>query len=105
MTTKQIKEAKAAVLNWCRKHKVKLIAPPNHIHPRTFVVGYAAARLLIVRRCWQDSEPQCREWDKKYPLETVHEFDESLKEGDWCITAYIQTDSYGQPIAIPYPRS
>ena len=101
MTTKLHKEAVAAVEAWCKKRKWKLISKPRHVHPQAYVVGYAAPKCLIVSQCWADSEPQMKEWDKKYPLETVHEFDEALRAGDWCVVAYVCTNSFQQQVAIP----
>ena len=103
MTTKLHKEAVAAVEAWCRKKKWKLIQKPRHVHPQAYVVGYAASKCLIVSKCWADSEPQMKEWDKKYPLEIVHEFDDSLRPGDWCTVAYVSTVGFGQPVAIHLP--
>ena len=101
MTTKLEKQSVLAVQEWCKKEKIKLISKPRHIHPRTYVVGYAASSCLIVARCWADSESQTKEWDKKYPLDVIRKFDHSLKAGDWCITAYVSTVGYGETIAIP----
>ncbi len=101
MTTKLYKEAVAAVEAWCKKKNWKLINKPRHVHPQAYVVGHAASSCLIVSKCWADSEPQTREWNKKYPLELVREFDDSLRAGDWCIVAYVSTVSFGQPVAIP----
>ena len=83
MTTKLHKAAVAAVESWCKKKKWKLISKPRHVHPQAYVVGYAASKCLIVSKCWSDSEPQTREWNKKYPLDVINEFDESLRPGDW----------------------
>jgi len=101
MTTKLEKESALAVQHWCKKQKIKLTSKPRHIHPRTYVVGYAASSCLVVARCWADSEPQTKEWNKKYPLDIIRKFDHSLKAGDWCITAYVSTVGCGESIAIP----
>jgi len=101
MTTKLEKESVLAVQEWCKKQKMKLTSKPRHIHPRSYVVGYAASSCLIVARCWADSEPQTKVWNKKYPLEIIRNFDHSLKAGDWCITAYVSTFHCGESIAIP----
>ncbi len=105
MTTKLHKETVAAIEKWCAKKKWKLISKPRHVHPRSYVVGYAASKCLIVARCWADSEPQTMEWNKQHPLEIVHEFDETLKAGDWCATAYVSTTGFGQPVAIHIPST
>ncbi len=101
MTTKLEKESLLAVQDWCKKQKMELVAKPRHVHPRSYVVGLAAPLCLIVTRCWADSEPQAKAWNKNYPLQIVHNFDKSLKAGDWCITAYVSTQTSGEPVAIP----
>ena len=100
MSTKLEKESVLAIQDWCKKQKMKLISKPRHVHPRAYVVGHAASSCLIVARCWAYSEPQKKEWDKKYPLQVVRKFDDSLKAGDWCITAYVSTTGSGEPVAI-----
>lgn len=104
MATKQYLEAVKAVEAWCKKHKIKLISKPRHVHPRAYVVGHAASACLIISKCWTESEPHLQAWDKRYPLGIVNQFDNSLKPGDWCITAYISTAGSGQPVAIPIPE-
>jgi hypothetical protein len=104
MATKQYLEAVKAVEAWCKKRKINLIRKPRHVHPRAHVVGHTAPGCLIISKCWVDSEPHTQEWDKKYPCASVNLFDDSLKAGDWCITAYISTFSYGQTVAIPIPE-
>jgi hypothetical protein len=101
MTTKLKKESLLAVQDWCKKQKMELVTKPRHVHPRSYIVGLAAPRCLIVARCWADSEHQTQKWNKDYPLQIIHTFDKSLKAGDWCITAYISTATIGEPIAIP----
>ena len=103
MTTKLHKETVAAIEKWCAKKKWKLLKKPNHVTPQAYVVGYAASQCLIVAKCWANSEPQTMEWDKKYPLKVINEFDETLKAGDWCATAYICTQGWQQTIAIQLP--
>lgn len=100
MTTKLHKETVQAVILWCKKNKITLSEKPRHVHPRAYVLGYAAPSCLIVASCWADSEPQTREFDKKYPLTTVRTFDPSLKAGDWCITAYVTTVGRSEHVAI-----
>jgi len=106
MTTKQYREAVAAIEAWCKKRKnLKLTQKPRHVHPRAYVVGYAASKCLIVARCWADSEPHLKNWDKQYPLHTINEFDESLKPGDWCITGYGSFEHRGGwAVAVPIPK-
>jgi hypothetical protein len=101
MTTKLQRESALAVEAWCKKQKLNLVSKPRHIQPRAYVVGHAASACLIVARCWTDSEPQTKDFNKQYPLQIVHRFDDSLKAGDWCITAYISTIGSGETVAIP----
>jgi hypothetical protein len=101
MTTKLEKESALAIQDWCKKQKIELVTKPRHVHPRSYVVGLAAPLCLIVARCWTDSEQQTQKWNKDYPLQIIHNFDKSLKAGDWCITAYVSTTTSGEPIAIP----
>ena len=101
MTTKQKREAAAAVKAWCKKNKIKLVGEVRHVHPRSYVIGRVAPLCLIVAECWADSEPQMLELTRQHPLTTVHTFDPSLKTGDWCITAYISTLGTGERVAVP----
>ncbi len=101
MTTKLQREAAEAIKAWCKKRKLKLTAPPRHVHARSYVVGYAAPKCLIVAACWADSEEHLQAFDKANPLQTVHTFDESLKAGDWCITGYICANGRQEDVAIP----
>lgn len=101
MTTKMRRDATAAVLAWCKKKKIKLIAKPRHVHPRAYVVGSAAESCLVVAECWADSEPQLKGMNKTHPLRLINTFDTALKAGDWCITAYICYAGCQEPIAIP----
>jgi hypothetical protein len=104
MTTKLEKESLLAVQDWCKKQKMNLVTKPRHLHPRSYVIGFAAPLCLIVARCWADSEQQTQKWNNDYPLQIIHNFDDSLKAGDWCITAYVSTATSGEPIAIPIKR-
>jgi hypothetical protein len=104
MTTKLQREAVAAVKAWCKKNKVKIIGSVRHVHPRSYVIGRLAPSCLVVSKCWADSEPHMRELDRKRPLTAIHEFDASLKEGDWCITAYVTTAGSGGRVAIRIPE-
>lgn len=88
-----------AVKKWCRAQKLKVIGELRHVHPRAYVVGYAGPRCLVVAAPWTDSEPQCREFDKDNPLTTVHTFDDTLKPGDWCATAYVCHGGDGETVA------
>ncbi len=101
MATKLNERAANAIKKWCQAKKLKLIRPPNHIHPRAYVIGKAAPGCLVVAAPWVDSEPQCQEFDKANPLTTIHRFDASLKAGDWCTTAYVCHGGTQETIAIP----
>ena len=102
--TKAQRDALATVRVWCRHRKIALTSTPRHLHPRAFVVGYAAPGCLIVARPWLDSEPQVRKFDKASPLTTIRHFDNSLKAGDWCITAYVTREGCQETIAVPLPE-
>jgi hypothetical protein len=105
MTTKQHREAIVAIQAWCKKNKLILKGKPRHVHPRAYVVGYAASKCLIVSCCWTDSEPHLRQHDKLYPLSVINEFDNSLKAGDWCITGYGSFENRGGwPVAVSIPK-
>ena len=103
MATKQQRDACAAVQAWCAKKKIKLVGKPRHVHARSYVIGHAAPLCLVVSQCWTESEPHLQDFDRKHPLNIVHKFDDSLRPGDWCITAYISTSSACEDIAIPIP--
>lgn len=103
--TNQQRKAKSVVAQWVQANQrgVQVIGI-RHIYPRALVVGHLGPRALVVARPWQDSEPQCREWDRQYPLDVIHDnFDKSLKAGDWCIVAYVSTDTSGLHYAVPTP--
>lgn len=106
MTTKQHREAAAAIQAWIKKQKdLVLEGKLRHVHPRAYVIGHAAPGCLIVTRCWADSEPHQRDWDRQYPLQSIHMFDRSLKAGDWCMTAYgCFKHRGGWPVAVPIPQ-
>ncbi len=99
MKTKLKQYAERAVRAWCKTQGIKVQAL-RHVYPRCFVIGRTAPMCLIVARPWQDAEPQCRGFDKDYPLTTIRKFDESLKAGDWCATAYVATATSGEPVAV-----
>jgi hypothetical protein len=92
---------KQLIKDWCIKHNIK-VKRIRHIHKHAYVIGYAAPLCLVVATCWMESEPQCKEFDKVNPLNTLHTFDKTLKPGDWCITGYICTEGRQETIAIPY---
>lgn len=98
--TAEMKNAKKRILAWCKEHELD-VQGIRHIHPVSYVVGYAAPLCLIVATPWAHSEPQCRQFDKENPLTLVHTFDKSLKPGDWCSVAYVTTPGCGDRVAVP----
>lgn len=104
MATKLQTQAAKAVIAWCDERKINLIRKPAHVHPRSYVVGKAAPGCLMVALCWADGESHMREFEKANPLKTVYKFDESLRAGDWCILAYVNTATSGERVAIPIPE-
>jgi hypothetical protein len=101
MTQKQIKER---IISWCKKNEIKEkeIKKILHIHLHCFVVGFAAPACLVVARPWVESAEHLKRFDKENPLNTVNNFDNSLRPGDWCITAFICTQYRSFPIAISH---
>lgn len=97
---KRKREAKATIRKWCQKNIDRKVESITHISPGCFVIGYAAPGALIVARPWMDSEPQCKAFDKNNPYTVAHEFDRSLKPGDWCLMAYLRAGSCGWLIAV-----
>jgi hypothetical protein len=98
---KKLKEnTSKAIKKWCSTKNIKVIGKLNHIHPRAYVIGYAAPRCLVVAVPWVDSEPQCQEFDRANPLVTVRKFDDTLKPGDWCMTAYVRHGDEQETVAI-----
>lgn len=94
-------EARQLIGNWLAKKKIKPVVM-RHVYPRCYVIGYAAPMALIVTRPWVDSEPHMSSFNKENPLEVVRCFDETLRPGDWCATAYVSTESSGQPVAVAW---
>ncbi len=96
------KKVATAVRKWCAKNgRIVARSGVRHVHPRAFVVGYAAPQCLVVAYPWLDSEPQVRDFDKNNPLGLVRCFDKSLKPGDWCSMAYVVSARGGETVAIP----
>jgi len=89
----------AALNKWCKDNKIPATSY-HHISPRAYVVGHAAPACLVVATCHADSEPQCKEFNRINPLNTIHRFDSSLRAGSWATVAYIVTPSYQEKIAI-----
>ncbi len=100
MDKKLFERTAKAIKKWCRANKMKVEGELRHIHPRAYVVGYAAPCCLVLAVPWADSEPQCREFDKENPLKTVHTFDNTLMPGNWCSTAYVCHGGTQETVAI-----
>ena len=95
-------EAKKLIREWVEKNvDDRKIRSFRHWQPRSYVIGYAAPSCLITTKCWMDSEPQNKEFDKKNSLNTIRLFDDSLKAGDWCFTCYIVYGGTQEEIALP----
>lgn len=96
------KAAIAAIREWCTAngYPAKEIKDIRHVHPRALVIGHAAPRCIIVSRPWQDSEPQCKEFDKANPLDIIRTFDHRLDSGMWCATAYVVNELGGETVAV-----
>jgi hypothetical protein len=105
--TKLQRECANAVTAWCegQGRNWRLTSRPRHVHPRAYVVGYAAPLAIVVAQPWMDSEPQVRDYTRRNPLTIVRNFDRSLKAGDWCITAYVCRDGSQETVAIPQVAS
>jgi hypothetical protein len=97
-------EARQIIGQWLSKHKIKPVGKLRHVHPRCYVIGYAAPGALIVAHPWMDSEQQTQAFDMKNPLTVVRRFDASLKPGDWCATAYVSTATYGEQVAVAWKK-
>lgn len=97
-------EARRAIREWFEKHERKTVISVRHVHPRAYVVARVAAKCLIVSKPWVDAEPQVAEHEMAFPTDTVHVFDETLDQGDWCMTGYVASAGCGQPVAVPFPK-
>lgn len=97
----EVEKTVRAIRKWCAERDMKLTTKPRHVHPRAYVLGYAAPQCLVIASPWMDSEPHLREFDKRNPLTTVNCFDPSLRAGDWCMTAYVRREGVGEQVAIP----
>ena len=101
MTSKLKKSAADAVRAWCKKQGAPADAV-RHVYPRAYVVGYAAPLCLVVARPSQDAEPQCREFDRMYPLAVVRTFDPALDAGMWCAIAYVVRSGCSETVAVRF---
>jgi hypothetical protein len=98
--TKAQREARKAVKAWCAKRKMRLLSAPRHVYPVAYVVSVDEFS-CIVSQPWIDAEPQVREHMRKFPRTIIQTFDQSLRAGDWCITAYVCELGNQHVIAIP----
>jgi hypothetical protein len=90
---------------WSRCDSRPMVGRVRHVHAHGVVVGYAASSCLVVKTDWRESEKHMREWDRQYPLQIVRKFAASLKPGDGCFYGYVSTETSGEPVAIPHPRT
>lgn len=95
------RKARAAVRAWAEQQG-KTVQSVRHVHPRAYVIGRTAPGDLIVAVPWQDSAPQCRDFDRRNPLSSIYLFDDDLKAGDWCATGYIVTATSGETVAVRF---
>ena len=95
------RKAIAAVRAWATSQGMK-VQEIRHIHPRAYVIGRVAPMCLIVAVPWQDSEPQCMDFDRRNPLSIIHTFDGSLQAGDWCAAGYIVTSGGSETVAVRF---
>lgn len=95
------RKASAAVRCWAQG-KGKTVQAVKHVHPRAYVIGRTAPGCLIVCVPWQDSEPQCRDFDRRNPMSSIYLFDDDLKAGDWCATGYIVTPGACETVAVRF---
>ena len=99
MASKLKQAAAAAVRDWCAKNGAPAESV-RHVHPRAYVIGRAGPERLIVAMPWQDSEPQCKEFDKENYLKQVRTFDKSLDAGMWCAMAYVMRPGIAELVAV-----
>jgi len=108
MATSEYRRAKAAIWKWASKH-LWIVRPGSpirgvrHVHPRAYIIAKPAPKCIVVAKPWMDSEPQVREIDRLHGTDIIHDFDESLKAGDWCATGYVSTPTSGWTCAIALP--
>ena len=103
--TKQEFEARQLIGNWLAKNKIKPTHKLRHVHPRCYVVGYAAPMCLIVAAPWIDSESNLKDFDKRNPMTMVYKFDQNLKTGDWCAIAYYCADGIQETCAVSWSKA
>jgi len=101
--TKTERRARQRVKAWCESSGIELSGKIRHVFPLAYVVGRAAPKCLIVARPWFHSEPQVEVFNRENPLQTVHDFDDTLTAGDWCTTAYVTTTSWSGTVAVAAP--
>lgn len=109
--TKATKDAIEAVRVWCQKRGLVLIARPNHVFPRAYIVkkghwkniGGGDVPSLRIATPGIDAEPQMKKYGVHHPYTRVdgRDVDNSLKAGDWCICAYICERGHQRNVAVP----
>lgn len=97
-------EIKQIILKWLKKNITrKDIKDIRHIYSMSYVIGYAAPGCIVVSNCWCQSEPQNQDFTRTSPLDVIRTFDNSLKPGDWCISAYVIYETMTDTVAVPIP--
>lgn len=98
---KEHRRAKKAIFDWHERHHRRGAAcRVTNVHPRAYVIGYAAPGCIIVAIPWMDSSRLLREFTRDNPLKQVHLFDDRIEAGDWVYYGYVRTDQYGQLCAV-----
>ncbi len=100
---KQEKEARTLIENWLKKQNIAIIKPLRHVYPRAYVVGHAASACLVIARPWVDAEDHLKSAVKlSRGLDTIHNFDDKLKAGMWCASAYICREDVQETVAVAW---
>ncbi len=100
---KQQKEARTLIENWLEKQGIKPIKPLRHVYPRAYVIGHAASACLVIARPWVDAEDHLKEQTRtNRGLDTVHTFDDKLKAGMWCASAYVCHGGVQETVAVAW---
>lgn len=97
--TRLERDTRKAIMAWCKKQRIN-VKSIKHVHPRAYVVGKSAQRCLVVARCPLDSDPLVRQFDEANGLATAHQFEASLRVGEWAAMAYVVHDGGGERVAV-----
>jgi len=95
----QKQQARQLVRRWLKQQKVAVVGL-SHIHHRAYVIARPAPMCLVVAVPWMDMEPQLRALGIDSGVNVVRRFDDALRAGDWCATAYVQTATCGESVAV-----